>query len=108
MAFNPMLMAAMSAAKPQDAGLASGLVNTSFMMGGALGLAVLTSLAAARHATRLAAGATESAALLSGYHVAFFVGAACAATAALVGLLVLRHTPLEARLEPVAEIAPAH
>ena len=48
MAFNPVLLAAMSDVEPQDAGLASGVVNTSFMMGGALGLAVLASLAAAR------------------------------------------------------------
>ena len=47
-AFNPLLLAAMSEVKPQDSGLASGIVNTAFMMGGALGLAVLASLAAAR------------------------------------------------------------
>ena len=49
-AFNPMLLAAMSDVEPQDAGLASGLVNTAFMMGGALGLAVLASLADSRKA----------------------------------------------------------
>ena len=48
MAFNPVLLAAMSDVEPSEAGLASGVVNTSFMMGGALGLAVLASLAAAR------------------------------------------------------------
>src|ERR687884_2182359 len=48
MAFNPVLLAAMSGVEPQDAGLASGVVNTAFMMGGALGLAVLASLAASR------------------------------------------------------------
>ena len=46
MAFNPVLLAAMGDVEPTEAGLASGLVNTSFMMGGALGLAVLASLAA--------------------------------------------------------------
>ena len=55
MAFNPVLLAAMSEVEPKDAGLASGVVNTSFMMGGALGLAVLASLAAARSGS-LAAG----------------------------------------------------
>ena len=48
MAFNPVLLAAMSDVEPSEAGLASGVVNTSFMMGGALGLAVLASLAASR------------------------------------------------------------
>ena len=55
MAFNPVLLAAMSDVEPTEAGLASGVVNTSFMMGGALGLAVLASLAASahRHARRV-------------------------------------------------------
>ena len=48
MAFNPMLLAAMSDVEPSESGLASGVVNTAFMMGGALGLAVLASLAASR------------------------------------------------------------
>ncbi len=69
MAFNPVLLAAMSDVSPEQSGLASGMVNTSFMMGGALGLAVLASVAAAR--TSSAHGASQVAALLSGYHVAF-------------------------------------
>ena len=56
MAFNPVLLAAMSDVEPSEAGLASGVVNTSFMMGGALGLAVLASLAASRSDTLLASG----------------------------------------------------
>ena len=90
MAFNPVLLAAMSDVEPTEAGLASGVVNTSFMMGGALGLAVLASLAASRTDTLLADGASEAAALTGGYHVAFFVGALFAIAAAALGGLLLR------------------
>jgi EmrB/QacA subfamily drug resistance transporter len=90
MAFNPMLLAAMSDVQPQQSGLASGLVNTSFMMGGALGLAVLASVAAARaNAESLAAG-PSLAALTDGYHAAFALGAAFAFAAAALALKVLR------------------
>ena len=90
MAFNPVLLAAMSDVEPTEAGLASGVVNTSFMMGGALGLAVLASLAASRTDTLLARGESQAAALTGGYHVAFFVGALFAACAAALGGLLLR------------------
>ena len=60
MAFNPVLLAAMSDVEPEESGLASGVVNTSFMMGGALGLAVLASLAASRTDTLSAAGEGDS------------------------------------------------
>ena len=53
-AFNPVLLAAMNDVEPTESGLASGIVNTSFMMGGALGLAVLASAAASRTSTLLA------------------------------------------------------
>ena len=90
MAFNPVLLAAMSDVEPTEAGLASGVVNTSFMMGGALGLAVLASLAAARTDTLLASGESQAEALTGGYHVAFFVGALFAIAAATLGGLLLR------------------
>jgi EmrB/QacA subfamily drug resistance transporter len=90
MAFNPVLLAAMSDVEESEAGLASGVVNTSFMMGGALGLAVLASLAASRTETLLDSGEDSLVALTGGYHVAFAVGAACAALAAAVGGLLLR------------------
>jgi EmrB/QacA subfamily drug resistance transporter len=88
-AFNPMLLAAMSDVDPADSGLASGIVNTSFMMGGALGLAVLASLAAARSDAMLAS-AGAAAALNSGYHLAFLCGAISAAVAGVLGGLLLR------------------
>ena len=94
MAFNPVLLAAMGDVEPSDAGLASGIVNTAFMMGGALGLAVLASLAAARTDTLTAAGESELEALTGGYHVAFLVGAIFAAAAAAIGALLLRPAPM--------------
>lgn len=89
-AFNPLLLAAMSDVRPEDAGLASGVVNTAFMMGGSLGLAVLASLAAARTGTQLATGASQAAALNAGYQLAFTVGAVFAGAAALLGAVFLR------------------
>jgi EmrB/QacA subfamily drug resistance transporter len=90
MAFNPVLLAAMSDVEPNDAGLASGLVNTSFMMGGALGLAVLASLADSRTNDLLASGDDTLTALTGGYHAAFLVGALFAAAAAAAGGTLLR------------------
>jgi EmrB/QacA subfamily drug resistance transporter len=89
-AFNPVLLAAMSDVKPEEAGLASGIVNTAFMMGGALGLAVLASLAAARSDRLTADGESHLAALTGGYHVAFLVGALFAVSAAIIGAVLLR------------------
>jgi EmrB/QacA subfamily drug resistance transporter len=89
-AFNPVLLAAMSDVSPADSGLASGIVNTAFMMGGALGLAVLASLADARRDTLIQAGAALPVALSGGYSIAFAVGAAFAALAALLGGVLLR------------------
>jgi EmrB/QacA subfamily drug resistance transporter len=92
MAFNPVLLAAMRDVKPSDSGLASGVVNTSFMMGGALGLAVLASLAAARTQALLAAGHPAVAALHGGFRTAFIGGALFAGVAALIGTAFLRGT----------------
>ena len=90
LAFNPVLLAAMSDVSESEAGLASGVVNTSFMMGGALGLAVLASLAAMRSERLLASGADSLTALNGGYHVAFLVGAVFALSAGVLGAVLLR------------------
>jgi EmrB/QacA subfamily drug resistance transporter len=108
MAFNPVLLAAMSDVEPSESGLASGVVNTSFMMGGALGLAVLASLAASRTDTLLAEGESSLVALNGGYQLAFVVGAVFAVAAAAIGGLLLRATiptadPQLAAGEPAAE-----
>jgi MFS family permease len=69
-AFNPLLLAAMSDVAPEQSGLASGMVNTAFMMGGALGLAVLASLAASETDSLRATGRGTLSALAGGYHLA--------------------------------------
>jgi EmrB/QacA subfamily drug resistance transporter len=89
-AFNPMLLAAMSDVEPSQSGLASGVVNTAFMMGGALGLAVLASLAAARSAGLTAAGAAPTLALNGGYQLTFLAGAVIATAAAVLSAVLVR------------------
>ena len=88
-AFNPLLLAAMSGVAPEQAGLASGVVNTAFMMGGAVGLAILASLSASRSDELVASGDGAAVALNGGYHAAFFVGAIFLVAAA-VGAALLR------------------
>ncbi len=96
-AFNPLLLAAMSEVAPTEAGLASGIVNTSQMMGGALGLAVLASLAASRTDSLRDSGHTLVSALNGGYHAAFIAASAFAAVGiALAALLVRNVAPAAA------------
>ena len=99
MAMNPVLLAAMSDVSPEESGLASGVVNTAFMMGGALGLAVLASPAASRTDGLLASGAGLLAALTGGYQAAFVAGAVFGLVAAALAGLLLRNSQLSA-MEP--------
>jgi len=92
-AFNPVLMAAMSEVPHTESGLASGIVNTAFLMGGSLGLAVLASLAAARSSGLTDAGVSHLQALTGGYQVAFLGGACFALLAALLGGLLRAAAP---------------
>ena len=89
-AFNPVLLAAMSDVSATESGLASGVVNTAFMMGGALGLAILASLAASRSEGLLTSDHPSLAALAGGYQAAFLVGACFAGLGALLGAVLLR------------------
>ena len=97
MAMNPVLIAAMSDVEPSESGLASGVVNTAFMMGGALGLAVLASLAAWR--TGSVGSSSDVTALNSGYHLAFLVGAVFAGLASVLAVTLLRERSLESHVE---------
>jgi EmrB/QacA subfamily drug resistance transporter len=89
-ALPPLLLSATGDLPPGESGLASGVANTSFMLGGALGLAVLASLAAGRTRHLLAAGSGHLAALAGGYHAAFWAGAASAALAAMLAACWVR------------------
>jgi len=88
--FPALMTLAMSGATPSDAGLASGLINTTAQVGGALGLAVLATLSNSRSDTLIERGQSTTAALTGGYHLAFWIGAALAAAAILVALTVLQ------------------
>lgn len=96
--FNPILMAAMGEVSQSESGLASGIVNTAFLLGGALGLAVLASLAALHGAALTTAGAGHLEALAGGYRRAFAVSACITAAAALLGGLGLRRAALPAQV----------
>src|SRR5690242_124232 len=88
--FPAIMTLAMSGATPEDAGLASGLVNTSMQVGGSIGLAVLATLSTERTNTLLADGEGHLQALNSGYHVAYLIGAGLAAIAVAIAVFVLR------------------
>jgi MFS family permease len=110
MAFNPVLLAGMSDIPENEAGLASGVLNTAFMMGGSLGLAILVSLAAFRTEQLVAGGGDQLVALLGGYHLAFVAGAIFAALAAVVAIVFLKEseTPQSANVLGKADVARAH
>jgi EmrB/QacA subfamily drug resistance transporter len=99
MAFPSLMTLSMSGATPQDAGLASGLVNTTVQVGGALGLAVLATLSATRSDSLVASGHSSAVALTGGYHLAFLIGFALVVASIVVALAVLR--------SPAAAPAPA-
>jgi EmrB/QacA subfamily drug resistance transporter len=106
--FPAIMTLAMSGATPEDAGLASGFVNTSMQVGGAIGLAVLATLSGERTKSLLDDGEGKLQALTSGYHVAYLAGAALAAIAVAIAVFVLRDPrPQEMPVPQESEPKPA-
>jgi MFS family permease len=104
--FPALMTLAMSGAKHDDAGLASGLVNTTAQVGGALGLAVLATLSTTRSENLIDGGEATASALISGYHLAFLIGAGLVVVAIAVALTVLQpERQAMAELQPEAEPA---
>jgi EmrB/QacA subfamily drug resistance transporter len=97
--FPALMTLAMSGATPQDSGLASGLVNTSVQVGGAIGLAVLATLASQRTDKLIAAGESTASALTGGFHLAYLVGAGVTVVAIGLALTVLESVPAMAHGE---------
>jgi EmrB/QacA subfamily drug resistance transporter len=111
LAFPSLATLAMSGATRSDSGLASGLVNTSLQVGGALGLAVLATLSTTRSDTLLASGESTASALTDGYRLAFVIGAGLVLAAIGVALAVLRpEAAIEAEQaeEQAGEVEPAY
>src|SRR5580704_16268876 len=102
-AFMPLLTIAMADIPPADSGLGSGITNVSQQISGALGLAVLSTVAAHHTKGLLAAHHGVTSSLISGYHLAFLVGAAAVVTGIALAFLLLRPR----REEPDLQLAPA-
>jgi MFS family permease len=105
LSFPSLMTVAMSGARPSEAGLASGLVNTSMQVGGALGLAVLATLSSTRVKDVVAAGGSSDAAIASGLHLALVIGAGLVITAIVAGVVLL--TPARALGQAAVEPEPA-
>jgi EmrB/QacA subfamily drug resistance transporter len=110
LSFPALMTLAMSGATQSDAGLASGLVNTTLQVGGALGLAVLATLSATRSETLIEQGHSTAAALTDGYQLAFLIGAGLVVAAIAVAVTVLQpeRQAIEEAEPTVAEAEPAY
>ncbi len=102
-AFVPISIAALAGVQPSEAGLASGLINTSQQIGGALGIAALSTIASSRTDDALATGSVLPAALVDGFTAAFIAGAIIAGAGIVAALTLIRRD----ELEPVPETEPA-
>jgi EmrB/QacA subfamily drug resistance transporter len=108
LSFPSLMTLAMSGSTEADSGLASGLVNTSLQVGGAVGLAVLATISTTRTSHLLSSGSSHAAALTGGYHVAWVVSAGIAAAAFLVGLVVLKGVRMPQAQDEAVELEPAY
>jgi EmrB/QacA subfamily drug resistance transporter len=106
LAFPSLMTLAMSGATQSDSGLASGLVNTSLQVGGAIGLAVLATVATERTDGLLSDGESTASALNSGYHLAYLVGAGLVGVAVVIALFTLREPAAEPEPAPEPELVP--
>jgi EmrB/QacA subfamily drug resistance transporter len=106
LSFPSLMTLAMSGATQSDSGLASGLVNTSLQVGGALGLAVLATLSTTRTDNLLADGEATKEALTGGYHLAFIIAASLVALAVVIATTVLQASPAVAEAEEGAGAEP--
>jgi sugar phosphate permease len=104
--FPSLMTLAMSGATPSDSGVASGLVNTSVQVGGAIGLAVLATFATERTSAQLAEGEPAAEALNSGFHLAYLIGTGLVLVGIAVAVTVLRSRVPEPAVEPMT-VAPA-
>ena len=103
LAYIPAMIAGTATARSEETGLASGLINTTYQIGSALGLAAVAAVATSRTTNRLAAGAAELTALTDGFRLAFVVAAGIAAVGALLALLAIRTPSITAAAEPKDE-----
>ena len=101
--FVPISIAALAGIRQEEAGLASGLINTTQQIGGAVGIALLSSIAVSATEDKLGAGVQVADALVSGFQAAFWVGAAIAAAGFVAALVLIR----DAEVEPVEELEAA-